>query len=125
MAALFEDRPCVLIVEDEPLLAMMAHDLVEEAGYRAVTAGSVAEALQKLERRSDLVVLFTDVDLPGGEDGLQLAARAHERWPHLCVLVTSGKVRVRPEDLPGNTGFLPKPYSADMVREALDALTRH
>jgi CheY-like chemotaxis protein len=125
MTALFEDRPCVLVVEDEPLLAMIAHDLVEEAGFRAVTAGSVDEALHKLERRSDLVVLFTDVDLPGGGDGLRLAAQAHDRWPQLAVLVTSGKVRVRPQDLPEHGAFLSKPYSADMVRNALEALTRH
>jgi DNA-binding NtrC family response regulator len=125
MAAIFEDRPCVLVVEDEPLLAMMAHDLVEEAGFRAVTAGSVKEALQKLERRSDLVVLFTDVDLPDGGSGLALAAQVRDRWPQLAVLVTSGKVRVRTEDLPKRGAFLPKPYSADMVRKALEALTSH
>jgi CheY-like chemotaxis protein len=125
MAALFEDRLCVLVVEDEPTLAMLAHELVEEAGFRAVMAGSAGEALQKLEKRSDLVVMFTDVDLPGGEDGLQLAERVHDKWPQLGILVTSGKVAVRQDELPSPGAFIPKPYSLDAIKKALDELIRH
>jgi CheY-like chemotaxis protein len=125
MAALFEDRACVLVVEDEPMLAMVAHELVEEAGFRAVTAGSAHEALQKLEKRHDLAIVFTDVDLPGGENGLQLAARIRDRWPLLRILVTSGKMLVRNEDLADYGLFIPKPYSADGIKKALDELTRH
>lgn len=66
-------RQVVLIVEDEPLLRMMAIDLVDDAGFEAVEACDAEEAIEILEARKDIRIVFTDVDIPGGMDGLMLA----------------------------------------------------
>ncbi len=58
------------MVEDEPLLMMMAIDLVEEAGFEAVEATNAFEAVQILEARADIRIVFTDIDMPGGRDGM-------------------------------------------------------
>lgn len=67
-------KQIVLIVEDEPLLRMMAADLVEEAGFEAVEAEDADEAVRILETRSDIRIVFTDIDMPGSMDGMRLAA---------------------------------------------------
>jgi two-component system, response regulator PdtaR len=63
----------VLVVEDEPLLRMMAVEVVEEAGFVALEAGNADEAVALLESRSDISLLFTDINMPGSMDGLKLA----------------------------------------------------
>ena len=73
-------RPAVLIVEDEPLLRIHAADIVEEAGFFAIEANNADEAVRILETRDDIVLLFTDVQMPGSMDGLKLArAQTRER----------------------------------------------
>src|SRR5467141_851929 len=65
--------PNVLVVEDEMLLRMRAVDIVEDAGFRSVEAVNADEALSILESRSDISLLFTDIQMPGSMDGLKLA----------------------------------------------------
>ena len=60
----------VLIVEDEMVLRMRAVDIVEDAGYNAVEAINADEALAILEARSDISLLFTDIQMPRSMDGL-------------------------------------------------------
>ena len=62
----------VLIVEDEPLLLMNAVDMIEDAGFQAFTAGNADEAIKLLETRTDISVIFTDIDMPGSMNGLRL-----------------------------------------------------
>jgi CheY-like chemotaxis protein len=57
-------RQVVLIVEDEPLLSIMAIDLVEDAGFEAVEACDAEEAIETLEARKDIRIVFNDVDMP-------------------------------------------------------------
>ena len=71
----------VLVVEDEMVLRLRAVDIVEEAGFTAVEAVSADEALAILESRSDISLLFSDIQMPGSMDGLMLARAVHERWP--------------------------------------------
>ena len=63
----------VLVVEDEALLRMAATDLVEDAGFEAIEASNADEAIRILEERTDIHIVFTDVDMPGSMDGLKLA----------------------------------------------------
>ena len=65
--------PVVLIVEDEPLLRMLAVEVVEEAGFVAIEARDADEAVVLLESRADITLLFTDINMPGSMDGLKLA----------------------------------------------------
>ena len=73
--------PTVLIVEDEMVLRMRAVDIVEDAGFTPIEAVNADDALAILESRSDIELLFTDIQMPGSMDGLKLAYAVHERWP--------------------------------------------
>jgi CheY-like chemotaxis protein len=73
--------PNVLIVEDEMVLRMRAVGIVEDAGFRSVEAVNADQALSILESRSDISLLFTDIQMPGSMDGLKLAHAVHDRWP--------------------------------------------
>jgi DNA-binding NtrC family response regulator len=73
--------PVVLVVEDEPLLRMLAVEVVEEAGFIAIEARDADEAVILLESRSDITLLFTDINMPGSMDVLKLAHAVRDRWP--------------------------------------------
>jgi DNA-binding NtrC family response regulator len=79
------DVPNVLIVEDEMMLRMRAADIVEDAGFRPVEAVNADEAMSILESRSDISLLFTDIQMPGSMDGLKLAHAVHDRWPGIKI----------------------------------------
>ncbi|MCD7111002.1 response regulator [Rhizobium sp. DKSPLA3] len=100
----------VLVVEDEPLLRMMAVDLIEEAGFTVVEASSADEAVHLLETRLDIRIVFTDIDMPGSMDGLKLAAAIRDRWPPIEIIITSGAVTNAAAQLPDRAVFFPKPY---------------
>ena len=68
-------RPVVLIVEDESLLRMDAVDMIEAAGFEVAEAANADQAIEILEARSDITVIFTDIQMPGSMDGLKLARR--------------------------------------------------
>lgn len=105
-------------MEDDPLLRMLAVEVVEEAGFVALEAGNADEAVALLESRPDISLLFTDIGIPGSMDGLKLAHAVRDRWPPLKILIVSGKVRVQPSQLPSNSCFVGKPYrTAVMVSE--------
>lgn len=114
----------VLVVEDEPLVRMLGVDILEEAGFSVVEAGNAAEALETLEGDNDVRVLFTDVNMPGELDGLELARVVHERWPEIRVLIASGQVRPCSDEIPGCGRFLPKPYKAGAVIREIREMTR-
>lgn len=113
--------PIVLVVEDEPIQRMDAMDIVEAAGFEAVGAASADEAILILESRPDIRIVFTDIDMPNGMDGMKLAAAIRDRWPPIDIIITSGRVCPRPEDMPVRGVFFPKPYKrreiADMMRQ--------
>lgn len=112
-------RPAVLVVEDEPLLRMMALDLVEDAGFEAIEARDADEAIAMLEAREDITIVFTDVDMPGSMDGLKLAAAIRDRWPPIEIIITSGHVRLDDDGIPARTVFFAKPYDHSEVTSTL------
>jgi CheY-like chemotaxis protein len=81
----------VLVVEDNPLILMTALDLVTTIGFEGVGAASADEAIAILEARSDIRLVFTDVEMPGTIDGLKLAHYIRDRWPPIHLIVASGK----------------------------------
>ncbi|OJY02453.1 MAG: hypothetical protein BGP04_13185 [Rhizobiales bacterium 62-17] len=105
-----QTNPVVLVVEDEPLQRMMAVDMVEDAGFVATEAADAREAERILESRRDIRLVFTDVDMPNGMDGMQLASRIRDRWPSVHIILTSGHVMRRDVLLPSGAVFFPKPY---------------
>ena len=105
-------RPVILVVEDEFLLRMDAAEMVAAAGFAVVEAANADEAIEILETRSDIAVVFTDIQMPGAMDGLRLARAVRGRWPPIKIVATSGHLTVAETDLPEGGRFLPKPYSA-------------
>lgn len=103
----------VLVVEDEVLVREDAADILEHGGFEVLQAGDAEEALAMLEERS-ADVLFTDVNL-AGQDGLGLARMVHERWPEMGLLITSGRARILPDEMPDDGRFIGKPYLARAV----------
>src|SRR5665213_1676153 len=116
-------RPVVLVVEDEFLIRSHAVDMIAAAGFEAVEASNADQAIEILEARRDITVVFTDIQMPGSMDGLKLARAIRGRWPPIKIVATSGHVGVRDTDLPEGGRFLPKPYSPGQVMGVLRELT--
>jgi len=112
-------KPLVLIVEDEPLLRLFAVDMIEDAGFETVEAANSIEAVKILESRPDIRIVFTDVDMPHGMDGIRLAACIRDRWPPIKIIITSGKPLPNRVSIPAQTVFFPKPFRQDRVIETL------
>jgi CheY-like chemotaxis protein len=108
----------VLIVEDELVLRLSAAAMLESLGYDVVLAASAEQAIAILERDARIRVVFSDIDLGAGMNGVRLAETIRNRWPPVELIVTSGHVSVGPEELPERTQFFPKPYSDQDLRQA-------
>ena len=117
------DQPSlILVVDDEALLRLRAVDVLEDAGYRVVEASDAAEALKVLEDRSDVRLLFTDVQMPGEFDGMELAAKVCQRWPDVLLIVTSGRLNIADKDVPDHGRFVAKPYQDHVLVKQVGGL---
>jgi two-component sensor histidine kinase/ActR/RegA family two-component response regulator len=113
--------PNVLVVEDEMVLRMRAVDIVEDAGFNPIEAVNADEALSILESRSDISLLFTDIQMPGTLDGLKLAHAVYKRWPAIKIILVSGQVNLSDADKPTDSRFFGKPLATEeMVAEIQD-----
>ena len=119
MASFNAPRKVVLVVEDEPILRMSAIDMVEEAGFEAVDAADATEAIRILESRPDIRIVFTDIDMPRGIDGVKLAALIRDRWPPIDIIITSGHLDAPNIELPVRSLFFSKPYVENDVVAAM------
>ena len=113
----------VLVVEDDDLIRLCAVEMLEDAGFAIVEARHADEAWFILHERSDIGALFTDVDMPGSMCGMTLAGRVHEAWPDIRLVVTSGRRGLADHDIPDHGLFVPKPYSATEVVDAIHYAT--
>ncbi len=113
-------RKEVLIVEDELLVRLVAADALADRGIVAWEAGDAKEALAVLDQHPAIGLLFTDVDMPGGMDGLALAQHVHEKRPNVELVITSGAIVVANEDLPDHGTFLSKPYPVDRMVQLVE-----
>jgi signal transduction histidine kinase/ActR/RegA family two-component response regulator len=117
----------ILVVEDEPVLRELVREILEASGYRALVAASGREALQVWANRGeDVSLLLTDMAMPDGMSGRELAAKLQAQNPRLPVIFSSGyaqetlegRERARPDQV-----FLSKPYHpADLARSVRAAL---
>jgi len=114
--------PNVLVVEDEMILRMRAVDIVEDAGFCPVEAVNADEAISILESRSDISLLFTDIQMPGSIDGLKLAHAVHERWPSIKIILVSGQVKPSDAERPGDSRFFGKPFGVEQMITGLQAM---
>ncbi len=109
----------VLVVEDEGIVRLDAAEGLRDAGFEVVEAADANEALDAVEAREDIGLLFTDIDMPGGMNGLELARRVHSRRPRMRLLLTSGATRIDARDIPDAGAFLRKPYSPEAVASTI------
>ncbi|MEA2893408.1 MAG: hypothetical protein QOI05_4201 [Bradyrhizobium sp.] len=114
--------PNVLVVEDEMVLRMRAVDIVEDAGFCPVEAVNADEAISILESRSDISLLFTDIQMPGSMDGLKLAHAVHERWPDIKIMLVSGQVTPTDAEKPADSRFFGKPLAVEKMISELQAM---
>jgi signal transduction histidine kinase/CheY-like chemotaxis protein len=116
----------ILIVEDDPLVREYVVAQISRFGFHTLAAGNAAAALALIDGPERIDLLFTDVMLPGGVNGRQLATEAVKRRPELKVLYTSGYAEnalIHHGRLDAGVLLLPKPYlSADLARMLLTAL---
>jgi len=131
-AAVRGGQETILVVEDEPVLRDMAHLILQDCGYHVLEADSGAEALRVWERNSDAIdLVLTDMVMPGGVSGRDLAVRLLANHPQLKVVFTSGyNIEEANTDFfrRRDASFLRKPYTrvdlAKVVRESLDKKAR-
>lgn len=112
----------VLVVEDEPLLRMLAVDMVEDAGFVVLEAGDADEAVRILERRGDIGIVFTDVDMPGSMNGTGLALCVRLRWPSVQLIITSGHYMPSELAMPSDSVFFQKPYIGSRVVATMERM---
>ncbi len=101
-------RTTVLVVEDEPLVLMHAVDMLTDAGFAVVEAPNAERALDQLKRHPEVSALFSDINMPGALDGLELARQIHATHPHVHLILTSGRVRPSKTEME-NGDFVEKP----------------
>src|SRR5689334_5820012 len=94
------ERPVILIVENEFLVRTTTAEAIRDAGFEVVEAGDADAAIVILESRRGIQVVFTEIQLPGSIDGAELARLIKQRWPRLRVIATSGDVEFKMLDLP-------------------------
>ena len=118
-----QNKTNVLVVEDEMVLRMRAVDIVEDAGFTAIEATNADQAISVLEARSDISLLFSDIQMPGSIDGLKLAHAVHERWPNIKIILVSGQINPSVDEKPEDSRFFGKPIdSVQMIAELQDMI---
>jgi len=106
----------VMVAEDEILIRLLVADVLTDAGFDVIEVGSAEEALTILQSRPlEIHLLFTDIHMPGQMSGLDLAHHVRRNWPHVALLIASGRNKPHPSALPGGSTFLPKPYNPHHV----------
>ncbi|MCB5175255.1 hybrid sensor histidine kinase/response regulator [Microvirga lenta] len=116
----------VLIVEDEPEVLDIAVEIFESLGYDVLTAGDAPSALDVLRRDVDIDVLFSDVVMPRGMNGLDLAKESRRLRPDIRILLASGyPMSTLPfQGMPDGTSFISKPYRWTELADKLRSLRR-
>lgn len=109
-------RPYALVVDDDGLLRMDVAEILETAGFRTMEAETGDEAMTVLEQHHlDVVLLFSDVEMPGSRNGFALAREVAVKWPAISIVIASGRLLPGDGELPEGAHFIGKPFSAEVV----------
>ncbi len=116
MTSSTETAPFALVVDDSFFVRKQAMDILRKDGFRVLDAetGDAAYALMEARHR-DIVLLFTDVQMPGHLDGFALARAVAASWPHVSIVIASGRAKPGPGSVPEKARFVDKPFSAETV----------
>src|SRR4029077_20869213 len=88
----------------------------EDAGFTAVEAVNADEALSILESRSDISLLFSDIQMPGSMDGLKLSHAVHDRCQSIKIILVSGQIKLSDADRPADSRFFGKPLTRSRLK---------
>jgi len=111
--------PAVLVVEDEPLIRMDVVDVIEDAGFKTYEAGCADTAIVLMEKHDDIGILFTDIEMPGSMNGLNLASHVRGGWPPVAIVIASGVIEIDESAMPEGALFFSKPYATSHVTKVL------
>lgn len=109
-----------VVVDDSPLVLLDACHILEEAGFKCFDANDGDMAWDViLAQDGSITLLFSDVEMPGLLNGIDLARKVAAAYPAVEIVLASGRLQPGPDELPGNTTFIAKPFSPAIVREHL------
>ncbi|MEG8042466.1 response regulator [Sphingomonas sp. LR59] len=112
--------PYALVVDDDPLIMMDTTAILEDAGFRFYEAMDGDEAKRVLATNwESIVLLFSDVDMPGETNGFALARHVADRWPAIEIVIASGHVLPKAGEMPAKATFISKPFNKQMVHKHL------
>jgi len=118
-----ELKPVILIVEDEALIRMGAVGIIEDLGYAFFEASNADEAISILEQHPEVTIVFTDIQMAGSMDGLELSAYVRNRWPPVNFIIVSGNHFAVESETPERSKFIRKPYRDTDIDEAIRAFS--
>jgi CheY-like chemotaxis protein len=119
-------RQAILVVEDEAILRMNAQGVLEENGFEVLEARDAHEALHILEKRPDVRLVFTDIQMPGRLNGLDLLREVHRLWPSVLLIATSARARPHKDEIADDGRFVAKPYSEkELIAQVNDLISKH
>jgi DNA-binding NtrC family response regulator len=117
----------VLVVEDDADVRRFVTEFLKDMGYSAVEAGSGVAALRLLDSGIAVDVVFTDVRMPDGISGFQLALEIRRRSPNIGVVLTSGVAAFSDlaREAVGDLPILRKPFRSDDILQAIETVLNH
>lgn len=117
-----DENGCVLVVDDEPMVRMLVVEVAEELGYDVLEASDGPSALRIVQAHPDIDLLITDVGLPGGLNGRQVADAALDMLPHLKILFITGYAEnavIGSGRLAPNMSLVTKPFAMDSLADRI------
>lgn len=112
-------QPVVLIVDDEALIRMILTDELEDAGCASFEAGNAAEALELLDAHPEVSVVFTDINMPGAMNGIELVQTVQSLRPQVRLYLASGRERPTDGSVPPDVVFVEKPYNPRAIAKMI------
>jgi CheY-like chemotaxis protein len=119
------ERKKALVVDDEPLLRMLAADMLAGLGFVPIEAACADDAVAVFAADPSIRHVLTDIQMPGSLDGVALARLVLSIRPSTSVVVASGMLRPLPPDLADEVAFLAKPYDIRALRAYFESVGRH
>ncbi len=107
------------------MLLMAASESLRDNGFRVLTARNAPAALEILDKEQSIDILFTDVVMPGGMNGVELALNVRRQRPEISILLTSGYTRSALDSVDDELPLLPKPYFPSRLPARFAELARH
>jgi CheY-like chemotaxis protein len=118
-------RGLAIVAEDEAVIRMEAAAMLRGLGFEVLEADCAGIALDHLQCGRPVHLLYTDIQMPGGMSGIELAHTVASRWPETAIIVCSGCMPEVAEELPEDAHFISKPCAEKLVRKALTVLQLH